>query len=89
MTSPPACRPPPLHEWRGGIEARVAGFYGMRGARRGYVGWRAVYHRRWGGATRGNPNGVYFLGINTKLGYFFCQFDAYDEAASLNARGPP
>ena len=71
MTSPPACRPPPLHEWRGGIDARVAGFYGMRGARRGYVGWRAVYHRRWGGANRRNPNGVYFLGINTRLEYFF------------------
>ena len=25
MTSPPACRPPPLHEWRWGIDARVAG----------------------------------------------------------------
>ena len=25
MTSPPACRPPPLHKWRGGIDARVAG----------------------------------------------------------------
>ncbi len=25
LTSPPVFRPPPLHKWRGGIDARVAG----------------------------------------------------------------
>ena len=29
LTSPPACRPPPLHKWRGGIDARHVGRYGF------------------------------------------------------------
>ena len=29
LTSPPACRPPPLHKWRGGIDARHGGRYGF------------------------------------------------------------
>ena len=31
LTSPPVFRPPPLHKWRGEIDARVAGVYDMRG----------------------------------------------------------
>ena len=30
LTSPSVFRPPPLHKWRGGIDARVAGVYDMR-----------------------------------------------------------
>ena len=30
LTSPPVFRPPPLHKWRGEIDARVAGVYDMR-----------------------------------------------------------
>ena len=55
----------------GELTPALRAFMACERARRGYVGWRAVYHRRWGGATRGNPNGVYFLGINTRLEYFF------------------
>ena len=29
LTSPPVCRPPPLHKWRGGIDARHGGRYGF------------------------------------------------------------
>ena len=38
LTSPPACRPPPLHKWRGGIDARAAGVIGRGGVSLGRCG---------------------------------------------------
>ena len=52
----------------------------------GFILWlHPVYPRR----CQGLPLRGLFSGYQYKARIFFCQFDAYDEAASLKARGPP